>query len=437
MKTKQMARASFCRVHFRIGVSLLLLLLCCELGRCQANIPGGSAGTVFAIGDVHGDFEDFLAILQRTGLIDGQHHWTGGKATLVQTGDLLDRGPKPREVMDLLMSLEMEAAEADGQVVGLIGNHEMMNIMGDLRYFTAENFASFADNESKKRQNAAYQEYESWRKDHSELLAEVTQPVLPKSKTEWLAQHPEGYVEQREAFSPSGSYGNWLRHHSAVARINDVIFLHGGISPSVAKMKLDLMNSRIAKEIKSFDDAKQYLEQHKIILSFFNLQEMTAAVQAQISVDRKSSVKRSPYHQRRLMEFLEYQNWLSVRPDGPLWFRGYSQWTDEKGTVQITKILKAYGADHLVVAHSVQKGGQIRSRFGGKVFLIDTGMLSSHYKGGRASALEIRRTDEFFAHYTDQPNVQLRSIKTSMRQDAPHTAAVQGLRSAATLPCAR
>jgi len=63
-------------------------------------------GSVVAIGDVHGDFDDFVAILQKSGLIDAQHHWIGGKTTLVQVGDLLDRGPKPRDVMDLLMALE-------------------------------------------------------------------------------------------------------------------------------------------------------------------------------------------------------------------------------------------------------------------------------------------------------------------------------------------
>jgi len=414
-----MARAPVCMAYFRTGACLLVLLLSCELGWCQTNIPGESAATVFAIGDVHGDFLDFVTILQQTGLIDGQHHWTGGKATLVQTGDVLDRGPKPREVIDLLVSLEKEAAEAGGQVVALNGNHEMMNIMGDLRYFTAGNFASFADGESKKRREAAYHKYESWRQGHSELLAEVTQPVLPKTKTEWLAQHPERYVEQREAFGPSGSYGKWLREHSAVAMINNVIFLHGGISPSVAKMKLDKINSRIANEIKSFDEDMRYLEQQRIILSFFNLQEITALVQAQLSVDRKSSAMRSPYRQRRLTDFLGYRNWLSVRSDGPLWFRGYSEWTDEKGAPQITRVLKAYGADHIVVGHSVQNGGHIRPRFDAKVFLIDTGMLSSYYKGGRASALEIRRTDEFFAHYTNQQNVQLGPTKTSMREDGP------------------
>ena len=63
-----------------------------------------SRRTVIAIGDVHGAFDDFVAILQRTGLTDQQNHWTGGKTTFVQVGDLLDRGPKPREVMDLMIA---------------------------------------------------------------------------------------------------------------------------------------------------------------------------------------------------------------------------------------------------------------------------------------------------------------------------------------------
>src|SRR5208282_3857873 len=106
-----------------------------------------------------------------------QHHWTGGKTTLVQVGDVLDRGPKPREAMDLLMSLEKEAPQAGGRVVGLLGNHEMMNIMGDLRYVTAVNYASFAQANSEERQRSAFQAYMKWRGSHAELLAELAQPL--------------------------------------------------------------------------------------------------------------------------------------------------------------------------------------------------------------------------------------------------------------------
>ena len=56
--------------------------------------------------------------------------------------------------------------------------------------------------------------------------------------------------------------------------------------------------------------------------------------------------------------------WLSVRADGPLWFRGYDQWTDEEGMAQIGKVLEAYDAAHIAVGHTVQKGGRIRPRFG-------------------------------------------------------------------------
>jgi len=168
----------------------------------------------------------FVAILRRTGLTDKQNHWTAGKTTFVQTGDLLDRGPKPREVMDLMMALEKEAAQAGGRVVGLLGNHEVMNIMGDLRYVTPVNYASFADGNSEKRQKAAYEEYVKWRGSHASLLAELPQP-MELTEAEWMARHLAGFIEQREAFGPKGEYGAWLRGHDAVAEIDGVIFLHG------------------------------------------------------------------------------------------------------------------------------------------------------------------------------------------------------------------
>src|SRR5207244_8414652 len=129
-----------------------------------------AANSVVAIGDVHGDFDYVVTILQKAGLIDEQHHWTGGKTTFVQVGDLLDRGPKPRDVMDLMMSLEKEAPKAGGRVVGLLGNHEMMNIMGDLRYVTPVNYSSFADSDCEKRQQAAYKYDVKGHTGHSDLI---------------------------------------------------------------------------------------------------------------------------------------------------------------------------------------------------------------------------------------------------------------------------
>src|SRR5207249_12274465 len=129
------------------------------------------------------------------------------RSTLFPTRRSSDlRGPKPRDVMDLMMSLEKEAPKAGGRVVSLLGNHEMMNIMGDLRYVTAENYAAYADSNSAERQKSAYQEYVKWRSSHTQLLAELPQP-MELTEAEWMARHPIGFIEHREAFSPNGSYG--------------------------------------------------------------------------------------------------------------------------------------------------------------------------------------------------------------------------------------
>jgi hypothetical protein len=397
----------------RACISLLAVLVSFGLAWTKPKkTPADPSESLVAIGDVHGDFDDFVAILQHIGLIDKQNHWKGGKTTFVQVGDLLDRGPKPREVMDLMMALEKEAGLAGGRVVSLLGNHETMNMMGDLRYVTPMNYASFADSNSEKRQKSAYAEYVKWRNKHAELLAELSQP-MELTETEWMARHPLGFIEQREAFSPKGEYGKWLRGHNALAEIGEEIFLHGGIHPDLAKMNVDALNSRIRDEIKALDEVKQYLQDEGVILPFFNMQEITYAAQAEVIAERKSLVPANEERQAKILELLKYGEWLSVKPDGPLWFRGYDQWNDEEGTAQIGKVLEAYKVAHIVVGHTVQRGAHIRPRFGEKVFLIDTGMLSSYYPGGRASALEICGDAKFTAKYMDEQIVLLDSAVSS------------------------
>lgn len=387
------------------GSVFLWLLLAFAILPSNAAAPSDKAPErLVAVGDVHGNLDDFCLILRRAELVDAQNHWVGGSATLVQTGDLIDRGPKGREAMDLVMGLEKEAAKAGGQVVPLLGNHEVMNILGDLRYVPPQSYASFADNGSEKRRTAAYQEYAAWYARHAKFLAGIKQPVLPATEEEWMAKHPAGFLEYREAFGPDGNYGKWLRHHATVVKIGGVVFVHGGIDPNLVSLPLEQINSQVQEEIKAFDNAKQDLVSRKVILPFFTIQEIAVAVQGELLAERTAGTPVDAEYHKVLVRLLGFNDWLCMRDDGPLWFRGYDQWSEQEGAPKVEKVLAAYEATHIVAAHTVQKTTRIRSRFGGKVYLIDTGMLSSYWPGGRASALEIR-AGKFTAKYLDGQEV--------------------------------
>src|SRR5262245_39595610 len=213
-----------------VAVFLTTLLLCVFL---FASPDSGQR--VVAVGDIHGDLNAFIGILQRAQLIDPTNRWSGSKATLVQTGDILDRGPKARGVMDLLMSLQKDAQRQGGRVLVLMGNHEAMNIYGDLRYVTNADYASFADDA-----------------DKSKRKADQSSPGKP-----------EGYAERCAALGPEGKYGKWLRTLPAIAKVDDSIFLHGGITPELASYGVDKLNEAIATEIKAFDTYRQFMVEKK------------------------------------------------------------------------------------------------------------------------------------------------------------------------------
>jgi len=164
--------------------------------------PSSATGTpadrlprVVAVGDLHADLPASLAALEMAGVIDGDGRWSGGEAVLVQTGDVTDRGPDSKEVIELLERLEGEAAAAGGRVIAMLGNHEAMNLMGDWRYVSPEDVEDF------------------------------------------------GTVEDRRAaFTPGAPIADRLLSSPMVVVLDRVVYTHGGVTPEYAEMGLDVLN---------------------------------------------------------------------------------------------------------------------------------------------------------------------------------------------------
>lgn len=98
---------------------------------------------LYAFGDIHGDFNAFILALKKAKLIDDNFHWCGGNAHVVQVGDILDRKIRDVEYSDedsefkiisLILKLQLESYTVGGGYHPVIGNHELMNIMGIFDY---------------------------------------------------------------------------------------------------------------------------------------------------------------------------------------------------------------------------------------------------------------------------------------------------------------
>ncbi len=303
----------------RVLLALALLLVPVQ-ALSQSSFDNVSR--IVAVGDVHGDYDQFVTVLRQAEVIDDRQRWTGGTTHLVQTGDVVDRGAHSRKVLDLLMALEKEAAKAGGRVHMLLGNHEVMNLAGDLRYVSSGEYEAFRSDKSAFLQDRAY-----------ELLADPERKNDSTYRRKWYMDHPPGWVEHQQAFGPQGQYGKWLRARNAIVRINGIVFVHGGVSPTLLTMTLDQINERVRAE---------------------------------------------------LSDLTRLKGGLAASEDGPLWYRGLALEPEPALQAHVDRALTHFQAQHFVVGHSV-RAPVIVSRFNGRVILIDVGLSAAY--GGPAAGL--------------------------------------------------
>jgi hypothetical protein len=153
---------------------------------------------IVAIGDLHGDYKATLLALRKSKLIDSKNLWIGDKTVVIQMGDQVDRGGRGENVpdedsemkiMNLFDKLHIQAKKVGGAVYSLLGNHELMNVLGDFSYTSAMGIKHFG-----------------------------------------------GEDERLKQFRPGGKIAQKMsKNRNVIIRVGDWIFVHGGLTPRLAK----------------------------------------------------------------------------------------------------------------------------------------------------------------------------------------------------------
>lgn len=355
---------------------------------------------VVAVGDVHGSLEGLRGVLRAAGLIDAADRWTGGTATFVQTGDVTDRGADVRGALDLLMALEREAPAQGGRVLPVLGNHEAMNLVGELRDVTPDICARFAGPDADKVRDEGWRDYERLVKARARSRKGEQPLGLPRTKDGFFASYPRGCLEYRRALGPDGAYGKWLRQRPIAVQVGRSVFMHAGAPPDTTD-SIDALNTRARDEIARMDRFVARLTSAGLAAPWFRLEDLLAVAAAEVRwVNALAEAAKAKGEApdlagvdvalvKEAAAITGMAAWSLLDGDGPLWYRGYAMADDAALEAPFTALLARWNADRLVVGHTVNRDFRVRQRLGGRLFLIDTGMLTPVYKGtGAALAFE-------------------------------------------------
>lgn len=301
---------------------------------------------VVAIGDVHGDYANYVKVLEAAKIIDARGQWIAGETHLVQLGDVPDRGDDALKIIAHLKKLVGQARAKGGWVHTVLGNHEAMNTYGDLRYVTPGDFAASAGRDSEKWRDAYYA------KVMADLKANDPEKFaqLPADfRDTWNASHPLGWVEHQRAWNPKwnpkGEEYEWALQDKVAVQVNDLIFLHGGISGAYCQNSLASLTEKARAALPLSDP-----------------------VTPSILTDE----------------------------NGPLWYRGLAGVEPVASAETVQGILEHHeGAQHIVIGHTPTHGA-IWPRYAGRVIQADVGMSAAH--GGHIAWLEETK-DGLFAGY--------------------------------------
>ena len=346
----------------------ILLYVCMPLSSVLADEWHYSGvDRIVAVSDIHGAYHALVATLQESGVIDDSHSWNGAETHLVLTGDLVDRGPESRRVLDLIMRLEREAVRAGGQVHQLLGNHEVMNLIGDLRYVSDAEYAAFSDDESAQEREEWYQEF---RRSQPADAAELSVRSAFEEKA------PPGFFGHRRAFRSNGFYGKWLLEKPLMIVINDTAFVHGGVPPYVAEHGLAGVNGALKTDLLNFLAAVSTLVDAGILSPIDRFRDQPTLLAVKIESGKLDDALKTS-----AQVVVDHRNSPINTAVGPLWYRGSSSCNVLIEGDRLNTALSRIGATRAAIGHTTTISRRVQQRMNGRIVEINTGMLKSSYEG--------------------------------------------------------
>lgn len=273
---------------------------------------------IVAVGDVHGAYDSLLTILRAAGVIDRNLNWCFGRGHLVFIGDLMDRGEKVTQTLWLAYRLWHQANRFGGKVHLILGNHEWLALHSDYRYL--------------------HQKY--------------------RYLTAGLA------ISYSELFSVHSQLGIFIRQFKAVVKVNNILFVHAGLSPSI------------------MDEG-------------FSIERINRIFYTILNPDLPSKYYESD---------LEDAAHIMLSEIGPIWYRGYlltGPKIQKPEPADFGKVLDFYKAKAMIIGHT--EVPSIRARYGGKLIPIN---VPFHHYGKPMQVLLIER-GKYFAVYSNGRRILL------------------------------
>jgi hypothetical protein len=262
-------------------------------------------------------------------------------------------------------------------------------------------YQSFAGPDSEARQHQAWESWVAFRKRRAKAVGETFE-IDAETEADWFAIHPPGWVEYVESMRPDGVYGAWLRTLPVVVEIDDVLFIHGGISPDLGVREADAINRRAQEEIQTFDAHRSFMVDKDLCLPISSAREMVEMINQEIGyLNTLKASKRTTDNPRvsnvlQVQDLTQWGSWSLIDDKGPLWFRGAARWPEEQLAGTMEEILESLGVERMVTGQSDGKERLIRARFDDRVLLTSIDMDDNPYGGGgRPAALEIANGDYF------------------------------------------